>query len=182
MAKHYCQVRAGLGPRLQRHKCQVRAGLDLDCYELTSFSESIALSASTAKLSNDVLSGVVAKCARIDAGICLIKACRITALPTTAVVPNPAVFCRRRRKREGISVGLLSFSPDITIFTRPGVVKPRLSINTLLRLIYLWLRNGCSKISLTSDATSPDRAAQVSLYCSSSSVMSWRSNWVSPVG
>ena len=27
MAKHYCQVRAGLGPRLQRHKCQVRAGL-----------------------------------------------------------------------------------------------------------------------------------------------------------
>ena len=29
MAKHYCQVRAGLGPRLQRHKCQVRAGLGL---------------------------------------------------------------------------------------------------------------------------------------------------------
>ena len=29
MAKHYCQVRAGLGPRLQRHKRQVRAGLGL---------------------------------------------------------------------------------------------------------------------------------------------------------
>ena len=29
MAKHCCQVRAGLGPRLQRHKCQVRAGLGL---------------------------------------------------------------------------------------------------------------------------------------------------------
>ena len=71
---------------------------------LASFSEAIALSAKTAKLSNDVLSGVVAKCARIDAGICLIKACRITALPTTAVVPNPAVFCRSRRKREGMSV------------------------------------------------------------------------------
>ena len=27
MAKHYCQVRARLGPRLQRHKCQIRAGL-----------------------------------------------------------------------------------------------------------------------------------------------------------
>ena len=27
IAKHYCQVRAGLRPRLQRHKCQVRAGL-----------------------------------------------------------------------------------------------------------------------------------------------------------
>ena len=29
MAKHYCQVRAGLGLRLQRHKFQVRAGLGL---------------------------------------------------------------------------------------------------------------------------------------------------------
>ena len=93
---------------------------------LTSFSEAIAMSASTAKLSNDVLSGVVAKCARIDAGICRIKACRITALPTTAVVPNPAVFCRRRRKREGMSV------PHFP----PGVVKARLSINTPLRLMY----------------------------------------------
>ena len=64
-----------------------------------SFSEVIALSVKAAKLSNDVLLGVVAKCAWIDAGICRIKACRITALPTTAVVPNPAVFWRRRRKR-----------------------------------------------------------------------------------
>ena len=99
-----------------------------------SFSEAIALSAKTAKLSNDVLSGVVVKCARIDAGICLIKACRITALPTTAV-PNSAVFCRRRRKREGMSVP--SFSSDMTLLTRSGVVKPRLSINTPLRLMYL---------------------------------------------
>ena len=102
-------------------------------FSFTSFSEAIALSASTAKLSNDVVSGVVAKCARIDAGICLIKACHITALPTTAVVPNPAVFCRRRRKREGMSVP--SFSPDMTLLTRSGVVRPRLSINTPLRLI-----------------------------------------------
>ena len=142
-----------------------------------SFSEAIALSDKTAKLSNDVLSGVVAKCARIDAGICLIKTCRITALPTTAVVPNPAVFCRRRRKRKGVSVP--SFSPDMTLLTCSGVVKPRLSINTPLRLMYLWLRNGCNKISLSYDATSPDKAAQVSLYRSSSSIMSWRSNWVS---
>ena len=102
---------------------------------LTSLSDAIALSASTAKLSNDVLSDVVAKCARIAAGICLIKARRITALPTTAVVPNPAVFCRRRRKREGMSVP--NYSPDITLFTRSGVVKPRLSTNTPLRLMYL---------------------------------------------
>ena len=140
-----------------------------------SFSEAIALSAKTAKLS--VLSGVVVKCARIDAGICLIKACHITALPATAVVPNPAVFCRRRRKPEGMSIP--SFSPDMTLLTRSGVVKPRCSINTPLRLMYLWLRNGCNKISLTSDVTSPDKAAQVSLYRSSLSVMSWRSNWVS---
>ena len=138
-----------------------------------SFSEAIALSAKMAKLSNDVLSGVVAKCARIDAGISQIKACRITAspcLPTTAIVPNPAVFWRRRRKREGMSVP--SFSPDMTLLPRSGVVRPRLSINTPLRLMYLCLRNGCNKISLTSDATSPDKAAQVSLYRSSSSVMS----------
>ena len=100
-----------------------------------SFSEAIALSAKTARLSNDVLSGVVAQCARIDAGICQIKACRITALPTTAVVPNPAVFWRRRRKREGMSVP--SFSPDMTLLTRSGVVRPRLSINTPSRLMYL---------------------------------------------
>ena len=68
-------------------------------------------------------------------GICLIKACRITALPTTAVVPNPAVFCRRQRKHEGMS--LPSFSPDMTLLTRSGVVRPRLSINTSLRLMYL---------------------------------------------
>ena len=142
-----------------------------------SFSEAIALSAKTAKLSNDVLSGVLVKCARIDAGICRIKVCRITALPTTAVVPNPTVFWRRRRKRQGMSVP--SFSPDMTLLTRSGIVRPRLSINTPLRLMYLWLRNGCNKISLTSDATSPDKAAQVSLYRSSSSVMSWRSNCVS---
>ena len=59
-----------------------------------------------------MLSGVVAKCARIDAGICLIKAFRITALPTTAVVPNPAVFCRRRRKREGTFVPSQTSSLD----------------------------------------------------------------------
>ena len=94
-----------------------------------SFSETIALSAKTAKLSNDVLSGVVAKCARIDAGIC-----RITALPTTAVVPNPAVFWRRRRKLEGMSVP--SFSPDMTLLTRSGGVRPHLSINIPLRLMY----------------------------------------------
>ena len=103
---------------------------------LTSVCEAKALSASTAKLSKDVLSGVVAKWARMDAGICRIKACHISALLTTAVVPNPAVFCRRRRKREGMSVP--NFSPEITLFThRSGVVKPRLSINTNLRLMYL---------------------------------------------
>ena len=79
--------------------------------------------------------GVAAKCARIYAGICRIKACRITALPTTAVVPNPAVFWRRRRKRGGMSVP--SFSPDMTLLTRAGIVKPRLSINTPLILMYL---------------------------------------------
>ena len=69
---------------------------------LTSVSEARALpantTANTAKLSKDVLSGVVARCARMDAGICRIKACRITALATIAVVPKPAVFCRRQKK------------------------------------------------------------------------------------
>ena len=107
----------------------------LTLLSFASFSEAIAQSAKTARLSNDVLSGVAARCARIDAGICRIKACRITALPTTAVFPKPAVFWRRRRKREGMSVP--SFSPDMTLLTRSGVVKPRLAINTPLRLMYL---------------------------------------------
>ena len=58
----------------------------------TSVSEAKVLSANIARPSKDVLSGVVARCARMDAGICRIKAWRITALPTTAVVLKPAVF------------------------------------------------------------------------------------------
>ena len=52
----------------------------------TSVFEAKALSANIARLSKDVLSGVAARCTRMDAGICQIKAWRkpITALPTTA--------------------------------------------------------------------------------------------------
>ena len=143
----------------------------------TSVSEAKALSANIARLYKDVLSGVVARCARMDTDICRIKAWLITALPTTAVVPKPAVFWRRLRKRDGMSDP--NFSPEISLFTRSGVVNPRRSISTPLRLIYLCLRKGCNRISRTSDATSPNRAAQVSRYLSSSSVLSCRSNWVS---
>ena len=143
----------------------------------TSVSEARALSDNIARLSKDVLSGVVARCARMDTGICQIKAWRIAALPTTAVVPKPAVFWRRLRNRDGMSDPY--FSPEMFLFTRSGVVNPRRSITTPFRLIYLWLRKGCNRISRTTDATLPGRAAQVSRYLMSSSVMSWRSNWVS---
>ena len=74
-----------------------------------------------AKFSSDALSGCVAKCARMEGGICRMKAWRITALPTTAFVPNPAVFCNRLRNLDGMSDP--SFSPEITLLTLSGVVN-----------------------------------------------------------
>ena len=47
----------------------------------------------------------------------------MTALPTTALVPKPAVFCNRLRNLYGMSDP--SFSPEITLLTLSGVVKPR---------------------------------------------------------
>ena len=120
-----------------------------------------------AKLSKEALSGCVAKWAGIDEGICQMKACRITALPTTAFMPKPAVFCNRRRN-------LLEpiFSPEMIFFTLSDVVRPRRSIRMpLIRLSYLFVRKVCRSTSLTSDATSPESAAQVRLYRSSSSVI-----------
>ena len=107
----------------------------------TSFSEASARSANMAKLSNEALSGCVAKWARIAAGICWMKACRITALPTTAFVPKPAVFCNLRRNLDGMSVPV--FSPEITLFTHSGVVRPRRSIRIPIRLLCLFVRKGC---------------------------------------
>ena len=141
----------------------------------TSFSEASARSANIAKLANEALSGCVAKWARIDVGICLIKVCHITAFPTTAFVPKPAVFCNRRRNLDGMSEPI--FSPEMILFTLSGVVRPRRSIRVPLRLSYLCVRKGCRSTSLTSDATSPESAAQVRLYRSSSSVIWCKSNW-----
>ena len=143
----------------------------------TSFSEASARSANMAKLFNEALSGCVAKWARIDAGIYWIKACRITALPTTAFVPKPAVFCNRRRNLDGMSEPI--FSPEMILFTLSCVVRPRRSIRMPLRLSYSFLWKGCRSTSLTSDSTSPESAAQVRLYRSSSSVICCKSNWVS---
>ena len=95
-----------------------------------------------AKLSNEALSGCVAKWARIDAGICQMKACRITALPPTAFVPKPVVFCNLRRM-DGMSEPI--FSPEMTLFTLSGVVRPRRSIRMPLRLSYLFVRERLQK-------------------------------------
>ena len=138
----------------------------------TSFSEASARSANMAKLSNEALSGCVAKWARIDAGICRMKACRITALPTTAFVPKLAVFCNRRRNLDGMSEAI--FYPEMILFTLLGVVRPRCSIRMPLRLLFV--RKGCRSTSLSSDATSAESAAQVRLYRSSSSVIWCKSN------
>ena len=143
----------------------------------TSCPAASALSAKTAKLSREALSGWVAKWALMEAGICRMNACRITAFPTTALVPKPAVFCRRLRNRKGISLPI--FSPEITLLTLSGVVNPRLSISIAFRLSYLFDLKGCSSTSLTSDAISPESAAQVRLYLSSSSSIWWRANCVS---
>ena len=56
------------------------------------------------------------------------------------------------------------FSPEITLFTRSGVVKPRRSINILFKLSYLCDLKGWSRTSLTSEANSPESAAHVRLY------------------
>ena len=143
----------------------------------TSFSEASARSANMAKLSNEALSGCVAKWVRIEVGICRMKACRITALPTTAFVPKPAVFCNLRRNLDGMSLPI--YSPEMTLFTLSGVVRPHRSIRMPLKLSYLFVRKGCRSTSLTSDATSPESAAQVRLYRSSSSVIWCKSNGVS---
>ena len=63
------------------------------------------------------------------------NAWRMTAFPTTALVPKPAVFCRRLKKRKGMSEPILS--PEITLLTRSGVVKPRRSIKMVFKLSYL---------------------------------------------
>ena len=107
----------------------------------TSFSEVSARSANMAKLSNEALSGCVAKWVSIDAGICRMKACRITALPTTAFVPKQAVFCNRRRNLDGMSEPI--FSPEMILFTLSGVVRPRHSIRMPLRLAYFL----CGKVT-----------------------------------
>ena len=143
----------------------------------TSSSAASARSAKTAKLSRVALSGWVAKWALMETGICRMNACRITAFPTTALVPKPAVFCRRRRKGEGMSFPI--FSPEIPLLTLSGVVNPLLSIKIAFRLSYLLDLKGWSSTSLTSDAISPESAAQVKLYLSSSSSIWWRANWVS---
>ena len=108
-----------------------------------SFSEATARSGRTAKLLSEALSGWVARWALIDTGICRMKACRITAVRTTEAVPNPAVFWSLRRNLDGMSDPI--FSPDMTLLTLWGVVKPLLSISMLLRLSYFRARIGCSK-------------------------------------
>ena len=143
----------------------------------TSYSEATARSANTAKLSNDALSECVAKWARIGVGICQIKAWRMTAFPTTAVVQNPAILCSRLRNRGGMSDH--NCSPEITLLTVSGVVKPLRSINIPFRFSYLCVRKDWSNTSLTSDSTSPETAAQANLYFSSSFVICCKSNCVS---
>ena len=59
----------------------------------------------------------------------------MTAFPTTARGPEPAAFCRRLKNREGMSEPILS--PEITLLTRSGVVKPRRSIKMVFKLSYL---------------------------------------------
>ena len=135
----------------------------------TLFSEASALSANMAKLPNEALSRCVAKWARIDAAICRMKACCITALPTTAFVPKTAVFCNCRRNLDGMSEPI--FSPEMILFALSDVVRPRRSIRMPWGLSYLFVRKCCRSTSLTSDATSPESAAQVRLYRSSSSVI-----------
>ena len=56
-----------------------------------------------------------------------------------------------------------NFAPKITLLTHPVVVNHLRSIKIILRFAYLCARNGCNKTFLTSDATSPERAAQVNL-------------------
>ena len=63
------------------------------------------------------------------------NAWRMTAFPTTALGPEPAAFCRHLKKLEGMSEPI--FSPEITLLTRLGVVKPRRSIKMVFRLLYL---------------------------------------------
>ena len=63
----------------------------------TSLSATTARSANMAKFSSDELSGCVAKCARTEGGVCRMRDWRIMALPTTAFVPKPAVFCNHLR-------------------------------------------------------------------------------------
>ena len=121
----------------------------------TSFSEASSWSANMAKLANEALSGCVAKWARIDVGICLIKACRMTAFSTTAFVPRPAVFCNRQRNLDGMSEPI--FSSEMTLFTLSGEVRPRRSIRMHLRLLYLCVGR-VAEARLTSDATSPESA------------------------
>ena len=93
------------------------------------------------------------------------------------IVPNPAVFWSRLRNRDGISD--LIFSSAITLLTLSGVVKPWRSIKMPFKFLYLCVQKGWSNMSLTSDATSPESAAQVILYRSSSSVIWCKSNCVS---
>ena len=93
-----------------------------------------------------------------------------------AVVPNPAVFWSRLRNRDGISDPI--FSPEITLLTLSGVVKPLRSIKMPFNFSYLCVRKGWSNTSLTSVATSPESAAQVNLYRSSLSVIWCKSNCV----
>ena len=59
----------------------------------------------------------------------------MTAFLTTALVPKPHVFCKRLRNIDGMSDP--SFSPEITLFTLPGVVKPRRSIRMAFKFSYL---------------------------------------------
>ena len=73
------------------------------------------------------------------------NACRITAFGA-ALVPKPAVFCRRLRNREGMSLPI--FSPEITLLTLSGVVNPRLSISMAFRLSYLFdLKAAAARLS-----------------------------------
>ena len=59
----------------------------------------------------------------------------MTAFPTTALALKPAVFCNRLRNLVGMSDP--SFSPEITLFTLSGVVKPRSLIKMAFKFSYL---------------------------------------------
>ena len=87
---------------------------------------------------------------------------------------KPAIFCNRWRNLDGMSEPI--FSPEMTLFTLSSGVRPRRSIRMPLSLSYLCVRKGYRSTSLTSDATSPESAAQVRLYRSSSSVIWCKSN------